>query len=381
MLIVSLLAAIMLTSCAPAATAAPTTITSTSTPIPIPMNTNSIIPSSIPETQTGTLIEKYQNVTGQDLRQYGALGEELITTLWFDDATIWSDQDIPIAKNILGLGMNPGLGIRDLHAEGITGKGVTVAIIDQPVILDHPEFQGKIIKYFDVGTGEFADRGSMHGPAVTSLLVGDNIGTAPDARVYFVAAPSWLEDAQYYADALNWIIDENEKLPEGQKIRAVSVSTMPTGIWALLHKNHGAWEAAYQRATEAGILVLDCTYEEGITVSCTHDLNDPDNVTKCIPNWTGPTDSPHRRINIPTSRTTATERDGSFSYQFTGLGGLSWTVPYLTGVFAMAWQINPKLPGPQLVEMLYATSYRNKDGQYIIDPKAFIRMVKHTVDE
>jgi hypothetical protein len=41
--------------------------------------------------------------------------------------------------------MNPGLGVRELHEEGITGKGVTVAIIDQNMILDHPEFQGNQI--------------------------------------------------------------------------------------------------------------------------------------------------------------------------------------------------------------------------------------------
>ena len=49
---------------------------------------------------------------------------------------------------------------------------------------------------------------------------------------------------------------------------------MASGLWALLHKNSEAWDAAYQRATEAGLLVLDCTYEQGITVPCTLDLND-----------------------------------------------------------------------------------------------------------
>ena len=113
--------------------------------------------------------------------------------------------------------MNPVMGIRELHAEGITGKGVTVAIIDQHLVPEHPEFQGKIVKYYDVGINKPAGVGSMHGPAVTSLMVGDNIGTAPDASVYYVAAPSWLEDAQYYADALEWIVAEDEKLLDGKK--------------------------------------------------------------------------------------------------------------------------------------------------------------------
>lgn len=314
-----------------------------------------------------------------------SLGGPLIETLWFDQSTKWRREDEALARDILELGMNPGLGIRELHSQGITGKGITVAIIDQPVVLEHPEFQGKIVKYYDVGTGEFANTGSMHGPAVTSLLAGENIGTAPDVKIYYVAAPSWLGDAKYYADALDWIVEENEKLSEENRIRAVSVSTMPSGIWALLTENQGAWDAAYQRATEAGILVLDCTYEQGITVPCTHDLDNPEDVAKCIPNWTGPTDSPHKRLNIPIRRTTATEAGAEgelvFSYQYTGEGGLSWTVPYLTGVLAMGWQVNPELTNSQILDLLYASAYEANNPAGIIDPKAFIEAVKLTVDE
>jgi len=332
------------------------------------------------------VIEPYQDVRFQNISNVNRnLGESLIETLWFDPSTIWSREDKQIADKVLELGMNPGMGIRELHAEGITGKGVTVAIIDQHLVLDHPEFHGKIVKYYDVGTDQPAGTGSMHGPAVTSLLVGDNIGTAPDASVYYVAAPSWLEDAQYYADALDWIIAENEKLPDGNKIRAVSVSTMPSGIWKLLTKNNEAWDAAYQRAVEAGILVLDCTYEQGITVPCTYDVNNPDNIAKCIPNWDGPTDSPHKRINIPIRRTTATEegRDGKlvFYYQYDGPGGLSWTVPYLTGVLAMGWQVNPDLSNAQILDLLYTSVYDTHGPAGIINPKAFINLVKLSINE
>lgn len=384
-LIASLLLAVLLTCCAPATATIPSTMEPISTPIAIPTATISIRPSQIPSTQQAEmLIEPYQDVRSQNLSKFNkSLGESLIKTLWFDQSTIWFGQDRQIAQNILELGMNPGLGVRALHAEGITGKGVTVAIIDQPVILEHSEFEGKIVKYRDMGTGEASDQGSMHGPAVTSLLVGEHIGTAPGANIYYVAIPSWLLDAQYYADALEWIIEENEKLPQGSKIRAVSVSATPSGIWSET-KNAEAWDAAYQRATEVGILVLDCSYENGITVPCTYDLHDPDNVAKCIPNWTGLTDSPHVRLNIPTSRTTATEvvnMHVGFSYQYTGRGGLSWTTPYLAGVLAMGWQINPNLMGSQLLDMLYSTAYEIDGSTGVIDPRGFIEVVGQTVEK
>ena len=58
----------------------------------------------------------------------------------------------------------------------------------------------------------------MHGPAVASLLAGKTIGVAPDAHIYYAAWPSWLEDSRYAADALDWVLEQNEALPEG-KIR------------------------------------------------------------------------------------------------------------------------------------------------------------------
>jgi hypothetical protein len=382
MLFAGLLAAILFASCLSkpyVVTMVPSAIPATSTATAVPTATITLPPPQAPHTQGGLFIEPYQNVRFQNLSTVNrSLGAALIKTLWFDQTTKWTTEDKQIAQNILELGMNPGLGVRALHAQGITGKGVTVAMIDQPMVLDHPEFKGKIVKYHEIGTD--LPSVSMHGPAVTSLLVGENIGTAPDASVYFVGVPSWLEDAQYYADALDWIIEENQKLPQGNKIRVVSVSTMPSGLWALLHKNNDTWDTAYQRAVDAGILVLDCTYEQGITVPCTHDLQDPDQVAKCIPNWKGPIHPPHKRINIPTSRTTATEENG-LAYQFTGDGGLSWTVPYLTGVLAMGWQINPELTADELLDMLFASAYKTNGPADIIDPRAFMDRVKRTVDE
>ncbi len=330
-------------------------------------------------------VEPYADVRFQDLSNVnGNLDPSLIETLWFNESTKWPIQYADIANNILELGMNPGLGVRNLHKQGITGKGVNVAIIDQNMVLDHPEFQGKIVKYFDVGTKQPNNLGSMHGPAVTSLLVGENIGTAPGANVFYAAAPSWTGDAQYYADALNWIVDENEKLPEGNKIRVVSVSAAPSGPGSPFTMHNDAWDVAFGRAADAGILVLDCTMNRGITAPCFYDLNDPDSVGKCTPGYPGmntPVFPDH--IYIPTSfRTTAEEyNQGTFSYQYTGRGGLSWTVPYLSGVLALGWQTRPNLSNSQIVDILFSSAYKTNDGLLIIDPVAFIEIIRAADDQ
>lgn len=389
----SLLIAVLFSSCAsrfgtntPTTSTLPATATLTATHTPT--STANVSLTEIEETKVAEQLFPYQSTQSNDLTALNrTLGESVIKTLWFiQDARWWSSKDKQTAEEILNLGMNPGLGVRDLHSQGITGKGVTVAIIDQNIVLDHPEFQGKVIKYRDMGTNQPANIGSLHGPAVTSLLAGKNIGTAPDVRIYYAAAPAWLADAKYFADALDWIIAENKRLPKEDKIRVVSVSAIPSGMWSE-YKNMDAWDAAYKRATEAGILVLDCTYEHGITLTCTYDLHDPNNPTKCIPDWgLGPINPPHQRINIPTSRTTATEGQSyGFSYQFTGMGGLSWTVPYLAGVLAMGWQVNPDLTGEQLLDLIYVSAYeinyKTEGTVMIINPRGFIDLVKGTTSQ
>ncbi len=74
-----------------------------------------------------TFVEAYQDVRAEDLQEFENLGEPLIKTLWFEQSTLWSTPDQQIAQNILDQGTNPGLGIRELHQAGITGKGIMVA--------------------------------------------------------------------------------------------------------------------------------------------------------------------------------------------------------------------------------------------------------------
>lgn len=283
-------------------------------------------------------IEPYDDVRGKDLSKL-ALSElkGLITTLWFNKKTIWPGRAESFADRLLNKAMNPGLGVRQLHQQGITGKGVNVAIIDQPTYLVHPEFAGKIVAYYD--TGCETDESSMHGPGVASLLVGTNCGTAPDARVYYAAAPSWKRDTAYYAKGLDWIIAQNTKLPEGEKIRVVSVSASPNqSSWA----NRQMWDSACARAKTDGIMVLDCTDDihRGFIGRCWYDFRNPENIAKCNP-WAPPNrefrgDPMDMGILVPSSPRTTAEDGGTdeIGYQYCGIGGLSWAIPYCSGVLA-----------------------------------------------
>ncbi|HUV42130.1 MAG TPA: S8/S53 family peptidase, partial [Sedimentisphaerales bacterium] len=303
----------------------------------------------------------------------------LIATLRFNQKTVWPEQaKMPPGgdpNKILTDAMNPGLGVRKLHQQGITGKGVNVAIIDQPMYLDHPEFVGKIAAYHDTGCGS---ESSMHGPAVASLLVGTNCGTAPDARIYYAAAPSWEKDSAYYAKALNWIIKKNGELPVSKKIRVVSVSAAPSGRGSPFDKNNKTWDLACARAEAAGIMVLDCTAEHGFIGKCWYNPKVPESVNRCNPGDPQYEFHASDHLLVPSApRTTAEEYDkGDCSYQYCGTGGLSWSIPYCAGVLAMGWQIRPDLEHEKMRELLFKSAYTKINGAKIIDPEKFISLVK-----
>ena len=326
-------------------------------------------------------VGQYDDVRWRDLSRLNLADRaELLPTLRFNEKTIWPRLlAMPqgcFPRKILTDAMNPGLGIRELHGRGITGRGVNVAVIDQPLFPDHPEFAGKIAAYRDVGC---RSQSSMHGPAVASLLVGRNCGTAPDARVYYVAVLSGTKDAEYYAKALDWILQRNERLRRDEKIRVVSVSAAPSGPGSPFVKNQDAWEQACKRAAGHGVLVLDCTSHRGFVRSCYYDATDPEDVSKCKPGFPGRSwGGVSGKLLVPSSpRTTAEQYNkAEHSYQYYGRGGLSWSIPYCAGVLALGWQVRPDLTAAQMRENLFKSALVTEGGEKIINPKEFIRAVQ-----
>ncbi|MBO4359032.1 MAG: hypothetical protein J5796_04445, partial [Erysipelotrichaceae bacterium] len=122
-------------------------------------------------------------------------------------------------------GADPGLGISVLHELGYTGEGVNVAYIDQP-INDVPddEIADSVVKNTNIADSD----DEMHGQAVSSLLCGKHLGTAPGVNLYYYGYPSWKEDQQqYWVTCMDKLIEDNRKLPEGEKIRMVGFSNNP----------------------------------------------------------------------------------------------------------------------------------------------------------
>ncbi len=325
-------------------------------------------------------------IPGQEQRfAPGDFSPEHLMTFTFNQGTVFSGSEAQ-AMRILDDAKNPGLGVRGLHRQGITGKGVNVAIIDQHLLLNHPEFTGKIADYHDTGCDTPESSGSMHAPAVTSLLVGESIGTAPGARVYYAAVPSWLRDSKYYADALHWVVEQNRLLPADEKIRVVSISAAPSGMGSPFEKNHELYDEAVALAQSEGILVLDCREDDhtGFIAAAYYDPQDPENVKAVTSGWPmwDPVSLPFDLLAVPCSYRTVAEQytTDTPSYQYNGQGGLSWAIPYAAGVLALGWQLNLQLGGDEMARLLQSSSFFNRHGSRIIDPPAFIEAVKATLE-
>jgi hypothetical protein len=105
----------------------------------------------------------------------------------FDSRTIWPAR-LPAGFDpaaTMALGKNPGLGIRALHARGVTGRGVGIAIIDQALLTDHAEYGNRLKLYEEIH--QMPSDAQMHAPAVASIAVGSSVGVAPEADLYFIA--------------------------------------------------------------------------------------------------------------------------------------------------------------------------------------------------
>ncbi len=279
----------------------------------------------------------------------------------FDYKTLW-----PPAKNmpgsfepgkILELGKDPGLNVGKLHSRGITGQGISIAIIDQPTLVEHIEYKDRLLLYTEINI-EPSCCAQMHGPAVCSVLAGKSIGVAPGIDLYYFAAwPGvWSKDKKgdfeydlnFYADTLKKVIDLNRKLPSGKKIRAAAIMLG----FSEKRKGFNAMIEAVNLAKKEGIFVISCsldlTYGFKFHGLGRDPLADPNNIDSYTPaSWwkdsffQGKADTD--RLLFPMDSRTLAGPTGPGDYAFYRMGGWSWVVPYIAGIYALGCQVKPDL--------------------------------------
>ena len=390
-----------------------------------------IVAQSIEDIKAGSH-SNIRDARGYDISNINLTKEELLN-LCIDKTTVMSSEQRAIIEEYKEKMKDPGLGIRALHELGITGKGVKMAIIDQP-LGEHQEYSSNIVELHDINSKDIGsgwEEASMHGAAVTSIAVGKTTGVAPEATVKYFSAINLsnnpediaiyksnlqkeiskcenkehleylqselkdLEESQLvtsnkpYVDAINQILDANEGLPEDERVSVISIS------WGFnnLASGYEELQQAIARAKEQGVFIVSTALEEhyglntcGANRNPQADVNNPDSY-EAGAFWKEDGYSPDidkaSLLLVPMDHRTVADFKDNSSYRYEGNdGGMSWSTPWLAGSYALAKQVNPDITPEEFWEKALETSdeCRNNDtGEYvgrIINPEKLIEAIQ-----
>ncbi len=298
---------------------------------------------------------------------------KILNTMIFDSLTEWPPGDkLPAGFNpdqLMEQGKTPGLGVRGLHEKGIDGRGVGIAIIDQPLLLGHQEYTSRLVRYDATGLADLDPQ--MHSAPIVSITAGKLVGVAPGATVTHFAVPMWKKENAYYIRSLEKIFALSSELPEDERIRVVSISTSP--LWH--HPDDVIWRNAVKRAAAMGILIVTCDSEflrfGTLTLIEGRDPDRPESYR------TGYYSAEDNVLRVPTGNKTVASHLGNDVYKYEREGGRSWAAPYLAGLAALAFQLEKDISPQTIVELLIATATPTEAGP-VVNPRGFIDRVLMT---
>jgi hypothetical protein len=329
----------------------------------------------------GQIDARYCDLSGLDLS--GAGGD--LINVSFNSFTEWPAEDrLPAGYDpslVLAMGQNPGLGVRSLHQRGITGQGVGIGIIDQRLLTGHEEYAGRL-RWYEEFSVEAGAGSSMHGPAVASIAVGETVGVAPEADLYYIAVSGSTLQPPVCPGRPPYL--ELNQLPADHQIRVISISSG----WTPAIPGYYNMLDALAEAEEAGLLVVSSNTAQ-LGGLGRDPLDDPDEFTSYRPGQWWATDfyaggaALQDRILVPMDSRTTAGPGGIHDTTFYREGGISWSIPYLAGVYALAAQVDPDITPDQFWALAFETGRSveiEHEGQTytlgtILDPVALIERI------
>lgn len=265
-------------------------------------------------------------------------------------------------------------GAARLHQQGITGKNITVAVMDSG-LAPHPDFAShRILAFQDfVAAMPALYDDYSHGTHVTGILSSSRIGVAPECNLISlkVLDRNGNGTTDIFINGIQWILEHQHVYD----IRIVNISVGGTNTELKQEKNRlNLWVT---KLWEAGIIVCCSAGNNGPTPGS---ITAPGNCRKVI--TVGSYDGKHfssagpllpyitkPELVAPGYHILGTKPGGGYSMK----NGTSMSVPFISGACALVLQKKPYLTNDQikirLMEAAYTVPYLpyNMQGAGIVN--------------
>lgn len=272
-------------------------------------------------------------------------------------------------------------GLEELHAKGVTGKGVTVAVVDSG-IAPHEDFGDRVVAFRDFSTGRTTKKNPIdpggHGTHVSGIIAGsgDVTGIAPEANLVGCRINSEHDAIK----AIDWVIANREKY-------SIDVLNLSLGVDAPANPAEDEFRKAAERAVDAGLVVVTAAGNECSTKECNSTISSPGISPKVITVGAlddkgtakrsddtvytassrgkengGKPDLVAEGVNVlaPLAAKSTLASRLSSTAMYVALAGSSQAAPMVAGTAALMLQVNPELDHQEVKKILKGTADRLK---------------------
>ena len=273
-------------------------------------------------------------------------------------------------------------GFEEIHASGVTGEGITVAVIDGPIYPDSPDLAGTNLVLPETSFCDEDDDGddlpdpvtsrmpwAEHATTLSGLIIGTGTGVSGEPGVRGVAPGATVR--LYVSTTLGGaceldgqdgvILSIDQAIADGADVINLSFSGTTWGTDRI---------AALARAQRAGVIIVAASYHEGGT-----DLGWPALANGVIAvesadvNLTlSPTSVTHPQLTVVAPGAHIRALTHSTNWQGYELAsGTSYATAWTSGALALAWSAHPDATANQMIQALLRTTSQSDGNLTRID--------------
>ncbi len=251
----------------------------------------------------------------------------------------------------------------------LTGKGVTVGIIDTGVDGNHPLLQGKIKKFYNAKSRreETAKDLEKHGTHVAGLIAASGgIGIAPDSRIIAAAGMNNLKDL---LSSLDWILSLSDRPRVINNSWSLTPEMSPTAVYRAIEtaERLGVFMvfSAGNLGPKAKSLTRPHEHPFAFSVAASNEQGEILALSSRGPGIYNGQTTQKPEIAAPGFKVRSTSPNGRQSFG----DGTSVAAPHVTAVAALLLQANPKLDSEDLRALFISVAQSERDDNISWDPK------------